>query len=502
MTHRTDVLIIGTGFSGLGMAIQLLNSGRDDFVIVEKAHDVGGTWRDNTYPGCECDIQSHMYSFSYEQNPNWSKHFSQQPEIWEYLKDVANRHRLYDKVHFGVEVSGAEWNEATNTWSVRSTDGDEYEARVVASGIGGLHIPNIPSIAGAESFTGPRFHSAQWDHDVDLTGKRVAVIGTGASAIQFIPIIAEQVGDLTVFQRTAPWVLPKPDGPIPDWQKTVFEKVPLAQRAWRTALYSLLESRAIGFNGQFPWILKMGEKISKGYLERKVDDPETRAKLTPNFDLGCKRVLQSNTYFKTYNRENVHLNTDGIREITATGVVDNNGEHHEVDVIIYGTGFHVTDAFDYVHITGIGGVDLAKQFDEHGIETYLGMTVHDFPNLFFMLGPNTALGHNSVVFMIEQQAKYIVRALDAMDERNAAAMNAREEAQREFNDTVQEKLVQGIWSQGGCTSWYLDSKGKNRTIWPGFTFVYWWICRNLRAGDYDFIGVREGAAYTQTTAAA
>src|SRR5215207_10701763 len=467
----------------MGAAMKLRESGREDFVILEKAHDVGGTWRDNTYPGCECDIPSHMYSFSYELNPEWSKSFSGQDEIWAYMRKVANEQGIRPYIDFGVEVTGASWDEDRKLWTVRTRSGEDYEARVVVAGVGGLHIPNIPEIEGAGSFEGPTFHSAQWDHSVDVKGKKVVVIGTGASAIQFVPIIAQEVEELTVFQRTPPWVLPKKDKPTPEWRKKVFETVPGAGRAYRNALYWTLESRAIAFNGHLNF-LPIAERIVKRYLEKKIPDPELRAKLTPHYRLGCKRVLQSNTYYPTFLRDNVELNTDGVAEIVKDGVIDSNGVKHDADVVIYGTGFHVIDAFDYLDIKGRNGVDLATQFREGGVETYMGMTINGFPNLYFMLGPNTALGHNSVVFMIEQQTKFIIRMLAEMDWRGAVAAEPTEEAQMAFNEEIQRLVEKGIWTQGGCTSWYLDSQGKNRTIWPKFTFQYWWETRKVNAPDF------------------
>lgn len=483
MKHA-DVVIIGTGFSGMGMAMKMLESGRRDFIVLEKAHDIGGTWRDNTYPGCECDIPSHMYSFSYELNPHWSKSFSGQQEIWDYMRRVADEKNLRQYVDFGVEVSGASWDDATNRWSVHTDDGP-YECRVLVAGVGGLHIPNIPDIDGAERFAGPSFHSSGWDHDVDLRGKRVAVIGTGASAIQFIPIIADEVDQLTVFQRSPAWVLPKKDPPIPQWLKKVFTTVPGALRAYRNGLYWTLESRAIAFNGHLNF-LPIAEKIVKRYLKSVVPDPALRAKLTPDYRLGCKRVLQSNTYYQTYSRDHVELNTNTVEGIEPDGIIDATGVKHEVDVLIWGTGFHVIDAFDFLSITGRNGADLAKQFADNGVETYMGMTVHNFPNLYFMLGPNTALGHNSVVFMIEQQTKYIMRMLDEMDRRGAEAAEATHEAQTSFNEQIQRLVEKGIWTQGGCTSWYLDSQGKNRTIWPKFTFQYWWETRKVHSQDFTW----------------
>jgi cation diffusion facilitator CzcD-associated flavoprotein CzcO len=479
-------VVIGTGFSGLGMAIQLKRDGRDDFAVLEKAADVGGTWRDNTYPGCACDVQSHMYSFSFEQNPRWSRSFSPQEEIWQYLRDVTDRYGLRRHIRFGVEVTGARWDADDNRWHI-STDHGEYTARFLVSGIGGLHMPNIPALPGIERFTGEKFHSARWNHDFDLTGKRVAVVGTGASAVQFVPEIAPSVAKLTLFQRTPPWIMPKPDHAMPGWVKTLFKRVPGVQRAYRDVLYWLLEARAIGFSSR-PGLLKLASKIALRHLHKSVADPELRRKLTPDYVMGCKRVLISNDYFPALTRDNVEVDTAGVREVTETGIVDGDGVEHEVDAIIYGTGFHVTDAFDYLDITGVDGRDLSKHWRTNGIQTHLGITVAGFPNLFFLLGPNTALGHNSVVFMIESQIRYVAQAMALVAERGAAALDTRESAQARFQSDIQRKLVNGVWTQGGCKSWYLDSRGVNRTIWPGFTWRYWLHTRKVDPETFDLVG--------------
>ncbi|MCW2747474.1 MAG: 4-hydroxyacetophenone monooxygenase, partial [Nocardioidaceae bacterium] len=380
-----------------------------------------------------------------------------------------------------------DWDNDRRRWSISTAGGQTYEARVLISGIGGLHIPRIPHIPGAETFTGPTFHSAQWDHSVDLVGAKVAVIGTGASAVQFVPEITPDAAFVSVFQRTPPWVVPKSNSAITGWKRTALTKVPGANRAYRDALYWGLEAQQLAFTGPLQGISKIAEKKTVAYIERTIDDPELRRKLTPDYRLGCKRVLKSDNYLKTYQRDNIALIDTGIAEITPQGVVDKEGILHEADVIIYGTGFHVTDAFEWVHVTGRDGVDLSKQFTSHGIETYLGIGVAKFPNFFFLLGPNTALGHNSVVFMIEQQTSYILRLLDAMDDRGAGAVEPKERAQVEFNEALQKKVSKGVWSQGGCTSWYLDSAGKNRTIWPGFTFRYWWETRKVDADHFSWL---------------
>ncbi|KAA9161365.1 NAD(P)/FAD-dependent oxidoreductase [Amycolatopsis acidicola] len=484
---ETGVIIVGTGFSGLGMAIQLRKQGREDFVILEKAHEVGGTWRDNTYPGCACDIQSHMYSFSFEQNPNWTRSFSPQPEIWDYLRGVAKKYDLYRFIRFGQEMTGARWDSDEHRWHVATRGGDEFAGTHLVNGVGALHLPQTPDLKGIENFEGEKFHSARWNHDYDLRGKRVAVVGTGASAIQFVPAIAPDVERLTLFQRTPPWVMPKPDHAMPEWAKNLFDKVPGVQRAYRSLLYWMLEARAVGFNGH-PGVMKIGQLLAKSNIDRAVSDPELRAKLTPDYVMGCKRVLISNDYYPALARDNVDVVTDGVAEVKAHSIVDTAGVEHEVDAIIFGTGFHVTDAFDNLDIIGEDGRNLSKEWAGEGMQTHLGITVAGFPNLFFLLGPNTGLGHNSVVFMIESQIRYIAEAIRLVEEKDAHALVPRTDVQTRFNDEIQRKLNKGVWTQGGCQSWYLDSKGVNRTVWPGFTWRYWLNTRKLRPADFELIG--------------
>ncbi|VVJ15931.1 Cyclohexanone monooxygenase (EC [Amycolatopsis camponoti] len=482
MGNRTEtgVVIVGTGFSGLGMAIQLRKEGRDDFVILEKAHDVGGTWRDNSYPGCACDIPSHMYSFSFEQNPGWSRAYSPQPEIWRYMREVADKHDLRRFVRFGQEMTGARWDADENRWHVATRGGDEFVAGALVAGVGALHLPQIPELPGIENFAGPAFHSARWRHDVDLKGKKVAVVGTGASAVQFVPKIAPEVGELTLFQRTPPWIMPKADHEMSGRTRALFKAFPPAQRAYRNLLYWMLEARAIGFNGQ-SWVMKLGQRLAKRNIDRAITDPALRRKVTPDYTMGCKRVLISNDYYPALARDNVDVVTDGVKEVREHSVVDAAGVEHEADVIVYGTGFHVTDAFDDLEIVGRDGRNLGKEWATEGMRTHLGITVAGFPNLFFLLGPNTGLGHNSVVFMIEAQISYVAEALRLA---RGKAIEPKPEVQERFNISIQRKLAKGIWTRGGCKSWYLDAKGVNRTIWPGFTWRYWLDTRKVRREDF------------------
>jgi len=492
MGNDVRVIIVGTGFSGLGMAIQLKKAGIDDFVVLEKAHDVGGTWRDNSYPGCACDIQSHMYSFSFEQNPNWTRSFPSQPEIWDYLRRVADRYDVRRHIRFGQEMVGARWDEDRQTWTVRSATGEQYTGQFLVSGVGALHIPNVPKLPGIDRFEGVTFHSANWNHDYDLRGKRVAVVGTGASAIQFVPQIAPDVAELHLFQRTAPWVMPKPDYPMPPWARTAFRFVPGAQRLYRNMLYWLLEVRAVGFNGH-PRLLQMAERIAKRHIGKHVKDPALRRKLIPDYRMGCKRVLVANDYYPALARDNVEVITEGVTEVREHSVVASDGTEREVDAIIFGTGFHVTDAFDDLDVIGRDGRNLGKEWASEGMHTHLGITVNGFPNLFFLLGPNTGLGHNSVVFMIESQIKYVADAIRLVDKHRARGIEVRGSVQDAFNTEIQRKLVRGVWTQGGCKSWYLDAKGVNRTIWPGFTWRYWLDTRRVDPADFELIAGRTNA---------
>ncbi|WP_214321088.1 flavin-containing monooxygenase [Nonomuraea sediminis] len=478
------IVIIGSGFAGIGMAIKLKEAGYHDFVILEKAEDLGGTWRDNTYPGCACDVPSHMYSYSYELNPGWSRMFSPQEEIWEYMRACVDKYGIGPHFRFGKQVVGLEYDDEERRWEVATADGQVLRPNAVISGIGALHIPKFPEIVGRETFAGPAFHSAEWDNSVDLTGKRVAVIGTGASAIQFVPQLAPQVSHLTLFQRTPPWIHPKPDFAIPDRMQRIL-RLPGAARAMRNSIYWVLETRALGFTID-PRLMKVHERVALKHLESQVPDLELRRRLTPDYTIGCKRLLISSDYYPALTRENVALVTDGIREIRPHSIVDEAGVEHEVDVIVYGTGFKVTDALQDQRIVGRGGLKIQEAWQD-GIETYYGITTAGFPNLFFLLGPNTGLGHNSVVFMIESQVRYVMDCLRLLSRTGARAIDVRQERQRSFNRRLQERLDPLVWNAGGCKSWYLDEHGKNRTIWPGFTFEYWARTRKVKPDAYELI---------------
>ncbi|MCW2902144.1 MAG: FAD-dependent pyridine nucleotide-disulfide oxidoreductase [Streptosporangiaceae bacterium] len=479
------IVIIGSGFAGLGMAIQLKKAGFHDFVILEKNDDLGGTWRDNSYPGCACDVPSHMYSFSFELNPGWSRMFAPQQEIWDYLRRCVDKYRLGAHLRFKSTVDSMEWDDDAGQWRVSLADGARYNPKAVISGIGALHVPAYPQIRGVERFTGKTFHSAGWDHSYDLRGKRVAVIGTGASAIQFVPHVAEQAGRLHLFQRTPPWIQPKPDVPFPAPVRQAL-RLPGAARALRNIIYGVLEARSVGFTLS-PRLSTPMREIALRHIAAQIPDPQLRAKVTPDYTIGCKRILLSSDYYPALNRPNVDVITDGITEVTETGIVTADGSAYDVDVIIYGTGFKVTDTLAQQRINGRGGLKIQEAWAD-GIEAHHGITVPGFPNFFMLLGPNTGLGHNSVVFMIETQVKHIMSCLRLLSAEKGRTIEPKASAMRRFNDRLHRRLRKAVWSEGGCQSWYLDEKGVNRTLWPGFTFEYWSGSRRAKRSDYTITG--------------
>ena len=480
----TRALIIGSGFSGLGMAIALKKQGVD-FLILEKAEEIGGTWRDNTYPGCACDIPSHMYSFSFEPKADWTHMWSFQPEIFDYLKGVADKHGLRRGIRFGAHVERAQWDEDEARWHVFDAAGQEYIAQFLVSGAGGLHIPLIPEIPGVDDFGGAAFHSAQWDHSVDIRGKRVAVIGTGASAIQIVPAIIDDVAELQLYQRTPAWVMPRPNNAFPQWMRKVFVTVPGVRALLRAGIYWIHEGVGFAMTRQ-PRLLKIGELMGKWNINRSIKDPELRRKLTPHYRAGCKRILNSDTYYRAIANPKTSVITERIDRITPGGVVTADGVEHSVDVLVWATGFHVTDSYTYVDITGVGGEDLVDRWNAEGMAAHRGITVAGMPNLFFLLGPNTALGHNSVVFMIESQIRYAAQAIAAVDEAGAAALAPSRHAQDEFNAELQRDLAGTVFSTGGCQSWYMDAHGVNRTLWSGMTWQYWLATRTFKPSEYVF----------------
>jgi len=487
-TAHVRIAIVGSGFAGLGLAIRLKEAGIEDFVILERAEDIGGTWQANTYPGCQCDIPSHLYSFSFAMNPSWSRTYSCQPEIWDYLRDLGARHGIIPHVRFGHELTGADWDEEAQLWRVQSSQG-AVTANVLVDATGGLSQPAAPRIHGLRRFEGHVFHSAQWDHDHDLTGERVAVIGTGASSIQFVPRIQKRVGQMYVYQRTAPWIMPHTDRPTTALERRLYRAVPALQRLVRSAVYWNKESVVLGM-AKSRHHLRALERLGRLHLRRQVSDPELRRKLTPQFRLGCKRILLSNHWYPALQQPNVELVTDAIREIRGRTIVCEDGSERAVDTIILGTGFHVSDPPTAALVRGSDGRSLAEASLGAGIQAYLGTTITGFPNMFKFTGPNTGLGHNSMVYMIESQLSYVMDALRVMDERGASSFDVRPQAQLAYNERLQAKFPGTVW-MSGCASWYLDPAGRNVTLWPDFTWRYRYRTRRFDARAYE---LRTGVA--------
>ena len=505
---RVDVLIIGAGFSGLCVARGLRRRGFS-FRVLERAGDVGGTWRDNTYPGCACDIPSPLYSYSFAQRAGWTRLFPRQPEILDYLREFAGRRGLLEHIRFGAEVTGARWDERAGTWTVTSADGGRHVARAVVSAIGALAVPSVPALPGLDTFAGPTMHSATWDHDLDLSGKRVAVIGTGASAIQFVPQIVDRVAHLTLFQRTPPWVVPKLDAPFSD-RRRLLRRFPPYRWYDRARMFWIHEARRKGFTdaanatsaagsaaadsaavdsaasgrGTPGESMVVAERLARSQLRRQVPDPELRAALTPDYAIGCKRLLISSDYYPALSRPNATVTTSGISEVRPDRLVTEDGAEHPADVIIFATGFDTQHGLAAVPVVGRRGLDLERRWRD-GLEAYLGTTVSGFPNYFVMMGPNSGLGHNSQIFMIEAQARYTVSCLATMRRRRVRSVEVRPEVERAYNTWVQGRLAGSVWQSGGCRSCYQHARtGRNTLLWPSSTIEFWRRTHRARLSDY------------------
>ena len=488
--HR--IAIVGSGFAGLGAAIRLKQAGVEDFVVLERTGEVGGTWNVNTYPGCQCDIPSHLYSFSFAPNPGWTRTYSRQREIWEYLRRVTREQGIAPHIRFHHEVTAARWDEDVQLWQIETSAGSpdgatgarprELTAELLIAGPGPLSDPKLPDIEGIDTFAGTIFHSARWNHEHSLLGRRVAVIGTGASSIQLVPHIQPEVSSLHLFQRTPPWVVPHRDRPISRAERALYRVFPPAQRLVRAFVYASRE--LFVFTLMHPRADSLAERAGRRHLQEQVPDPELRAKLTPHYRIGCKRTLISNDYYPAIQRPNVEVVTDSIAAITPRGIVTADGAEREVDTIILGTGFHVSDKPVAEWLHGRGGRTLSDVW-QGSPQAYLGTTIAGFPNLFMMVGPNTGLGHNSIVFMIESQLNYLIDCIRRMDNARAGAFEVRADVQRRFNEGIQRALDGSVWTSGGCVSWYLDEHGRNSTVWPGFTWPYRRRLRHFDPGDYE-----------------
>ncbi|PBC98355.1 catio diffusion facilitator CzcD-associated flavoprotein CzcO [Streptomyces sp. Ag82_O1-15] len=483
--EHVRVAVIGSGFGGLGAAVRLRREGITDFVVLERAGSVGGTWRDNSYPGCACDVPSHLYSFSFAPHPDWPRTFSGQEHIRAYLEHVTDVFGLRPHLRFDSEVKMMTWDQEKLRWGIETSRGF-LTADVVVSATGPLSDPKIPDIPGIDSFPGKVFHSARWDHDYDLRGKRVAMIGTGASAIQIVPAIQPDVSRLTLFQRTPPWVMPRVDRAITGAERWLHKQLPFTTQARRGLLWGIRELQVQAFTKR-PDELGLVERLARRNMARAVHDPALRAKLTPDYRIGCKRILLSNTYYPALTRANVDVVASGLAKIDGSTLVAADGSTAEVDAIIFGTGFHVTDMPIADRVVGTEGRTLAEVWRD-GMKSLRGATAAGFPNWMTIIGPNTGLGNSSMILMIESQLNYMadyVRQLDVLGGR--AALDARPAAVEGWNDKVQERMLRTVWNTGGCTSWYLDANGRNTTIWPGTTTEFRSATRRVDLGEYEVL---------------
>jgi cation diffusion facilitator CzcD-associated flavoprotein CzcO len=457
------VAIVGSGFAGVLMAIRLRQVGITDFVIFERADDLGGVWRENVYPGCACDVESHLYALKLAPNPEWSRRFSPQAEIWDYLREVARRFEVTQHIRYAEPVEQARWDEAAAHWELTTTRGRCTATHLVAA-TGALADPRMPDLPGLQTFAGPAFHSAQWDHGVDLQGKRVAVLGTGASAVQFVPAIQPLVSRLTVFQRTPGWVVPRHDRPWSPQLKAVFRNVPALHRTYREWLR--LKREFMGISFWHPSVGRVVGHLARHHLSRQVKDPVLRRKLTPDFAVGCKRILVSDDWYLALTRPNVELVAAAAARVTPTGVVGADGVERPADVLICGTGFRVTDFPFAPHVAGRDGLVLSDTWATTAT-AHAGTTVAGFPNLFVIPGPNTGLGHSSVLMMMEAQVEHVIGALQHLERAGGRALEPRAEAQAAFVAEVDRRMAGTVWVTGGCQSWYLDRGARNSTLWPG-----------------------------------
>ncbi|MDX2728701.1 NAD(P)/FAD-dependent oxidoreductase [Streptomyces sp. PA03-2a] len=491
--EHVRVAVIGSGFGGLGAAVRLRREGITDFVVLERADSVGGTWRDNSYPGCACDVPSHLYSFSFAPNPEWPRTFSGQEHIRAYLERVADTFGLRPHIRLGHEVTMMRWDGDELNWTIESANGTTIVADVVVSATGPLSDPKMPDIPGLADFPGKVFHSARWDHDYDLTGKRVAMIGTGASAIQIVPAIQPKAGKLTLFQRAPPWVMPRMDRSISGAERWLHRTLPFTGAARRGLLWGIRELQVGAFT-KHPNELGLVERMAKSNIARAIKDPALRAKLTPSYRIGCKRILLSSTYYPALAQSNVDVVTSGLTEVRGSTVVAADGTETEVDVIIFGTGFHVTDMPIADRVVGAEGITLAESWKD-GMQSLRGATAAGFPNWMTIIGPNTGLGNSSMILMIESQLNYMadyLRQLNILGGR--VALGARRSAVGMWNRRVQERMKRTVWNTGGCTSWYLDANGRNTTVWPGTTGEFRRATRTVDLGEYEVIRPRKADA--------
>lgn len=491
LPESVQVLVVGAGFAGIAAAARILDDDPSaDILVIERADDVGGTWRDNTYPGCACDVPTSLYSFSFAPSPDWTHTFARQPEIYRYLRGVVDSLGLRRRIVTGCELLSATWDSTTQRWIAETSHGTVTAAVLVAA-TGALSTPKFPNVPGIERFTGTMFHSATWNHEHDLTGRRVAVIGTGASAVQFVPEIVDRAQRLTVFQRTPAWVVPRLDRTLGRLEKALYRRFPATQKAVRGAIYGYREAYVSAL-AHHPGILPLVSNVAKMHLRRQVKNPVKRAALTPDFMIGCKRMLLSNDWLSTLDRDDVDLVDSGLAAIGENSVTDARGNEYDIDTIIFATGFTPTEPPVSHTLRGADGRTLAEVWGGSP-NAYRGTTVHGFPNLFLMYGPNTNLGHSSIVYMLESQANYLVSALQQMRRHDIAVIDVMKQSQAQYNSWIHDSLSGTVWNAGGCSSWYLDSEGRNPVMWPTYTFTFRNSTRTFDVDEYTTIPASKGA---------
>jgi len=481
--HVYTSLIIGTGFSGIGMAIKLKEAGLHDFLILEKASDIGGTWRENTYPGAECDIPSALYSYSFEPYPHWEYKWSHQPQILDYIKYCADKYEVNPHVHLNKEVASAKWHAADGLWEVNCKSGATYHTKTLITAIGQLHHPSWPPFDGIDSYQGPNWHSAQWDHNVDLSGKRVGVIGNAASAVQFIPQIAKTAGEIIVFQRSANWMLPKQDRLYREWEKKLVSRFPNLLKLYRTKIFTLAGALFLMMKTGNKALRTIYQGLSKKYIKKHIKDPKLIAKLTPTYPLGAKRLLFSDDYYEALSKPHVHLVTEPIDHINTSGIKTTDGEQQDVDVLIYATGFKTNPFLLGLDIQGTDQIRIIDAWKDGPIN-FKGITTSGFPNMFMMYGPNTNLGHNSIILMSESQAKYITKCVSKIENEKWKSMDIKVSIMQSYHDTIQRRLQKMIWAEID-QSWYKSASGNLPNNWPGRTMEYARITKDVDFSNYN-----------------
>jgi cation diffusion facilitator CzcD-associated flavoprotein CzcO len=484
VTEEHEVIIVGAGFSGIGMAARLRSMGIDDFVVLDRGNDLGGTWRDNSYPGASCDVPSNLYSFSFALNPEWSRAFSSQGEIWDYMRRCVDRFDVGGFLRLNHAVDTARWDDVANRWLVRTTGGEEYCAPALVWATGPLSEPSIPDFPGLGDFRGKVFHSARWEHGFDLTGKRVCVVGTGASAVQFVPQIAPLVEHLYVHQRTPPFIVPRRDHAVSALRKLAYRRLSFLQRLSRLRTYAIFELLLHVFVGNGDRRKAAVRKTALDHLAKQVPDEALRQALTPDYEPGCKRLLLSDDFYPALMRPNVEVVESPVASFSAHEVIGQDGIARPVDVVIMGTGFEAAEPPYAGHIVGRDGLRLSEVWKAKGVEAYAGSTVAGFPNLFLMIGPNSTLAHNSMIYMIESHINYIASALSFLRRPGVHAVEVKPAVQHRYNERLQARLAHSVWVEGGCGSWYLDHRGRNTTLWPDHTWKFRRLTRRFHPGEY------------------